>query len=178
MLIYCIRLLCDWSFPLQHYIIYIRYVVASCLFLLWYNQSLLRYFLLLFEQIQFLSLGFSFLSHIQDSVCLLLEIAIQFFFLPIFCFQANFVLWKRVLSVLFLVSVISLFQCFSLSSSSLCMNVSTLSCMLVIPFQPSFFDTFSLSTSPPRCIIIFSFLLSICWTSLVHFKNGRECHMR
>ena len=33
-LIYCIRLLCDWSFRLSHFITYSFYIVASYLFLL------------------------------------------------------------------------------------------------------------------------------------------------
>ena len=36
-LIYCIRLLCDWSFRLPLHIIYICYFVASYLFLPWYT---------------------------------------------------------------------------------------------------------------------------------------------
>ena len=52
---YWIRLLCDRSFCFYHHIIYICYFVAFCLFLLWHSYSLWRCFVLLLEEIQFLS---------------------------------------------------------------------------------------------------------------------------
>ena len=42
-LIWCIRLLCDWSFRLCHRIAYIYCFVASYLFSLWYDWFLWRY---------------------------------------------------------------------------------------------------------------------------------------
>ena len=54
-LICCIRLLCDWSFRLCHYIANICYFVASYLFSLWYDWFLRRCFVLLFGKILFLS---------------------------------------------------------------------------------------------------------------------------
>ena len=83
------------------------------------------------------------------------------------------------LSVLFLVAVISLSPRFCILSSSRCIDESTLSSMLVSPLPPSFLDTYSLSTSSLECyalcmIISFLVLWSICLSSLVHFKNGPE----
>ena len=46
-LIYWIWLLCDWSFYLCHCQINICHSVASCLFLLWHQESFLRSLLLL-----------------------------------------------------------------------------------------------------------------------------------
>ena len=51
-LFYCIRLICDWWFRLYHYI---YCFVASYLFLLWYGWSLWRCFVMLLEEILFLS---------------------------------------------------------------------------------------------------------------------------
>ena len=59
------------------------------------------------------------------------------------------------LSVLFLVAVISLFPRFSMLSSSRCIEASTLSSMLASPVPPSFLDTHSLSI----IIVIFILLL-------------------
>ena len=55
LLICCIRLLCDWWFRLYHHITYICYFVASYLFSIWYDYSLWRCFVLLLEEILFLS---------------------------------------------------------------------------------------------------------------------------
>ena len=52
-LICCIRLLCDRSFRLYHHINYICCFVASYLFLLWYDWSLWRCFVLLLDENQF-----------------------------------------------------------------------------------------------------------------------------
>ena len=54
-LICCIRLLSDWWFHLCHRIAYICYFVASYLFSLWYDWFLRRCFVLLLEEILFLS---------------------------------------------------------------------------------------------------------------------------
>ena len=62
-------------------------------------------------------------------------------------------------------------------SSSRCIDASMLSSMLASPLLPSFLDTYRRSTSSlgynALCTVI-SFLVfwSICFRSLVHFKNG------
>ena len=66
-LIYCTRLLCDWSFRLYYHIIYICYFVASCLFLLWHSWSLWGCFVLLLEKSLFLLVGFPFLAKFSFS---------------------------------------------------------------------------------------------------------------
>ena len=53
-LIWCIRLLSDWSFRLYHHKTYICCFVASYLFLLWYDCFLWRCFVLQLEEIQYL----------------------------------------------------------------------------------------------------------------------------
>ena len=98
-------------------------------------------------------------------------------FLP-FCFLVIFILFVRVLSVLFLVAVISLSQCFSLLYSSRCIDATTLSSILVRPLPFSFLDIYRLSMSSLGCnalcmVISFLVLWSICLSSsLVHLKNG------
>ena len=80
--------------------------------------------------------------------------------------------------VLFLVTVISLSPRFCMLSSSRCIDVFTLSLMLVRPLPPSFLDTYNLSTLSLRCTVlcmVISFL--VLWSiwlssSLPHFKNG------
>ena len=54
-LVCCIRLLCDWSFRLCHFIAYIYCFVASYLFSLWYDWFLCRCPVLLLGAIPFLS---------------------------------------------------------------------------------------------------------------------------
>ena len=85
-------------------------------------------------------------------------------------------------SVLLPAAVISLPPRFSMSSSSHCIDASTLSSILACPL-PSFFfffDTYNLSTSSLGCkalclVISFLVLWSICLSSsLVDFKNGLE----
>ena len=97
-----------------------------------------------------------------------------------FCFLAIFVPLILVFSVLFLVTVISLFPRFFRQSSCHCIDASTLFSMLVSPLPPSFLETYSLSTSSlvskVLCIVMSCLdLWSICWSSfLVRFKNGPE----
>ena len=80
------------------------------------------------------------------------------------------------LSVLFLMAVISL--------SSRFIYTSTLCSMLVSLLPPSFLDTYSLSTSSLECkalCIVISFLVLwfICLSSsVVYFKNGPEYRTR
>ena len=94
-----------------------------------------------------------------------------------FCFLFFVILLSIVLSVLFLMAVISPRSCFSMSSSSRCMDVSTLSSMLASLLLPSFLGTYSLSTSSLESnalcmVIIFLVLWSICLSSsLVHFRK-------
>ena len=96
-----------------------------------------------------------------------------FFFL--FCFLVIFVLLFLVLPVLFLVTMISLPLRFSTSSSTPCIDASTLSSMRASPPLPSFVDTYSLSTSFLGCnalymVISLLILCSNCLcSSLVHF---------
>ena len=83
------------------------------------------------------------------------------------------------LSVSFLVAVISPPSYFSTLYLGRCIDASTLSSMLVNSL-PSFLDTYSLSTSSlgysALCMVIsFLVLWSICsGSSRVHFKNGFE----
>ena len=78
------------------------------------------------------------------------------------------------LSVLFLIAVISPRSCFSF------MDASTVSSMLASPLPLSFLDTYSLSTSSLGCntlcmVISFFVLWSICLSSsLVHLRKGPE----
>ena len=109
-----------------------------------------------------------------DFACFTLEISIQLFFLPIFCFLFLFVLLILVFLVLFLVAVIRrplrFFSCLRV--------VLMLSWMMASPLLPSFLGTYSLSISSLGCnalCIVMSFLVlwSICWSSsFVHSKNG------
>ena len=84
------------------------------------------------------------------------------------------------LSILFLVALISPSPRFCMSFSGRCIDASTLSSMLVSPLLASFLDTYSLSTSSLGCnalcmVISFLPLWSICLSSsLVHFRNGPE----
>ena len=57
-----LHLLIMWSFCVYHHIIYICCFVAFCLSLLWYDWFLWPYFVLLLEEIQFLSKCFPFLA--------------------------------------------------------------------------------------------------------------------
>ena len=84
------------------------------------------------------------------------------------------------LSVLFLMAVISPRSYFSMLSSSRCIDVSTLSSRLASPLPRSFPDTYSLSTSSLGCnglcmVINLLVLWSICLSSsLVHLRKGPE----
>ena len=97
-----------------------------------------------------------------------------------FCFLVFVILLFIVLSVLFLIAVISPLSCFSMLSSSRCMDVSMLSSMLTSPLHPSFLGIYSLSTSSlgynALCMVIsFLVLWSICLSSsLVHLRKGPE----
>ena len=84
------------------------------------------------------------------------------------------------LSVSFLMTVISPLLCFSRQSSSRFMDVSRLSLLLARPLPPSFLVTYSLSTLSLGCnvlcmVISFLVLWSICLnSSLVHLRKGPE----
>ena len=131
---------------------------------------------------------FPFFSHVHDFTSEMLLISrikrLNSCVLFHFSFLVIFVLLVLVLSVLFLVAVISLSPRFSMSSSSRCIDASTLSSMLVSPLSPFFLDTYSLSTSSLECyalymVISFLVLWYICLiSSLVHFKNGLKYLMR
>ena len=77
-------------------------------------------------------------------------------------------------------AVISPRLCFSMSSSSRCIDVSTLSSMLASPLPPSFLGTCSLSKSSLGCnalcmVISFLVLWSVCLSSsLIHLRKGPE----
>ena len=103
----------------------------------------------------------------------------QLFFFPfLFSFYFRSVDPRR--SVLFMVAVISLLPRFSMSSSSRCIDASTLFTMPASHLPPSFRDIYRLSTSFLGCkalCIIITFLVLWCLclsSSLVHFKNGPE----
>ena len=129
-------------------------------------------------------LKFPFLSHVLVLSCEMLFISRLkcpwSCFSSHFCFIVIVILLSIVLSVLFLMAVISPGSSFSMLSSSCCMDVLTLSLMLASPLPPSFFGTYSLSTSSQGCnafFIVISFLLlwSICLSSfLVYLRKGPE----
>ena len=111
-LICCIHLLCEWSLHLYHRLTYIFYFVVICLVLLWYSRSLWLCFLLLSEEIQFLSnvslsLAMSMFSGVRFRFFVAWNVH-RVVFLPsfAFCFLGFFCLF--VLSVLFPMTVISL----------------------------------------------------------------------
>ena len=113
-LVCCIHLLCDWSFHLYHHITYICYFVVSYLFFLWYSWSLCWYFEVLLEEITFLSNGIPFLATSKFSCvrcCLKCQVSC---FSSHFCFRLIFALLILVVSVLFMVAVISFFSAFFL----------------------------------------------------------------
>ena len=118
-------------------------------------------------------LRFPFLSHIQ--VFLYEMLLISRLKRPLSCFSFCFLV--IVLSVTFLVAVISSPSSFSMLSSS-SIDASTLFSMLVNPLPPSFLDTYILTTSSLGCnalcmVISVLVLWSICLrSSLVIFKNG------
>ena len=129
-------------------------------------------------------INFPFLSHVPVFSCEMLLISHLkgpwSCFSSHFCFLVIVILLYIVLSVLFLMAVICPLLCFSMSSSSRCMDVSTLSSMLASPLPPSFLGTYRLSTSSQGCnalCIVISFLVlwSICLSkSLVHLRKGSE----
>ena len=97
-----------------------------------------------------------------------------------FCFPVVVILSLIELSLSSLMVVISPPSCFSMLSSSRCMDASTVSSMLASPLPPSFQDTYSLSTSSQGynalCMVIsFLVLWSICLSSSqVHLRKGPE----
>ena len=100
-------------------------------------------------------------------VSLFLGLSIQLFFLHV---SVSKQLLFFVLSVLFLVTVISFPPCFFMDSSGRCIDPSTLSSMLTSLLHTSFLNTYSLSISSLWCkalCIIMGFLVlwSICWSS-------------
>ena len=180
MLIYCIHLLCDWSFRLCHHIIYISYFVTSCLFLLWHNPY--GVFCAAIKRDSVSLNRFLFLSHVQvfsREISLMCRLKC-----PYSCFSFHFSF--LVIFDLLMLGVVCIVSCHCNQSSfvlfyvvfSSGINAWTLSWMLTSP--SSFLDTYSLSTSSLRCkvlCIVTSFLVlwSICWSSFqVHFKNGRR----
>ena len=120
-------------------------------------------------------LRFPFHSHVKFShvrLCLFVDWNIhRVVFLPIFIFKL-----MLVLSVLFLVAVISLLQHFLYV-----VYESAFRCINAIfnagnPLPPLFLDTTSSLGWKTWCIVMnFLILCFICWSSaLVHFKNGPE----
>ena len=95
-----------------------------------------------------------------------------------FCFLVIVVLLIFVICVLFLHVVINLSLFFLIWSSSLCIDESKLSSMLVSSLPPPFLVTYSLSISSPGCkvlCIVINFY--VLWTiyrssSFVHLKYG------
>ena len=156
--------------------------VLSILALIWF--VLMALFCAAIRRDSVSLLKFPFLSHVQVLSCEMLFISRLK--RPWSCFSSYFfflfvvILLSIVLSVLFLMAVIRPLSCFSLLSSSRCMDVSTLSSVLASPLHPSFLDTYSLSTSSLGCnalgmVISFLFLWSICRSSsLIHLRKGPE----
>ena len=96
-------------------------------------------------------LRFPFLSHVQVLPCnmsLVCRLKCPYSCLSShFCFLIIFVLLILVLSVLFMVAMISLPPRFFMQSSSRCIDASTILWMLASHLPHSFLDTYSLSTS-------------------------------
>ena len=97
-----------------------------------------------------------------------------------FCFLNFVILLSLMLSILFLIAIISPSSSFSIQLLSRCIDVSTLSSMLASLLPPSFLGTYSLSTSSLGCnalcmVISFLVLWSICLISfLVHLRKGPD----
>ena len=112
-------------------------------------------------------LKFPFLSHIHVFSCEML--LVSRLKCPYGCFSSHFcfltisVLLIHVLSVLFLVAIISLPPHFSMYSLSRCIDASALFSILANPL-PLFLDTYSLSTSSLRCKA-----LCMVFTPLIRF---------
>ena len=109
-LIYFIRLLCDWSFRLNCHIIFICYFVASCLFFLWHSPY--GVVSCCYQERFSFHLKVSFFSHVQISSCemsLICGLKYSYScFSSHFCFLLIFILLMLVLSVLFLLAAIIL----------------------------------------------------------------------
>ena len=81
-----------------------------------------------------------------------------------FCFLVFVILLSIVLSVLFLMAVISPRSCFSMLSSSRCIDVSTLSSMLASPLPPSFLNNPLVTV--PKAPITISIIVTFIFHSL------------
>ena len=129
-------------------------------------------------------LKFSFLNQVKVLSCKMLFISrlkcLYSCFSSHFCFLVIDILFSIVLSILFLMAVISPCSWFPMLCSSRCIDTSTLSSMLASPLPPSFLDIYSMSTSSLGCyalcmVMRFLVLSSICLSSsLVHFRKGPE----
>ena len=128
--------------------------VASSLFSLSYNWSLWRCFVLLLGEIQFFSKGFPFLAMSRSFLlrfCQFCRLKYPYSFFPHFCFFVIIILLIFMLSMLFLVAVISLSLLFFMYPLSQSIDISTLSSVLVCPLPPSFLNTYNLSMSSLWC---------------------------
>ena len=118
-------------------------------------------------------LRLSFLNHVHVLSCeMLLVSRLKYpssYFSPHFCFLVISGLPILVSSNIFLVPLISHPLRFSMSSSSLCLDISTLSSILASPFPSSFLDTYSLSTSSlgwnTLCMVIHFLVSWSIWLS-------------
>ena len=129
--------------------------------------------MLLYEETQFLFLSLPFVSHVQ---VFLSEISLVF---HLKCPQSSFISHSYVFDYFcsvdtrFLYCFLSRYSvvlCIFMSSSSLCMDASTLSSMLTSIFAPSFLSASSISTSSLGCkalciVMNFLFICSICFPS-------------
>ena len=110
LLIYSVHLLCDWSFRLYQHIVYIYYLVVYCLFLLWHSPYGVICAAIRRDSVSLLRCPF--LYHVQVFSCeisFVCRLKYPTVFLSFhFCFLVIFHLMVLVLSVLFLVTVISL----------------------------------------------------------------------
>ena len=112
-IICCIRLIWDWFFFLYHHITYICYLLRIIFFLLWYNCPFWRYFMMLLKEIQFIFSCFLFLAtsaFFRERFNSFIIWNIRTVVFPHFCLLLIFFLLTHVLSVWFLVAVISLPQ--------------------------------------------------------------------
>ena len=153
--IYCIRLLCDWSFCICHPIIYIYNflrLINTCLDIISPYGFFLFCFLLLSEEIQFLSKDFLFLAISKISLVCHLKCP-QSYLSSHFRFLVIFILLMLVFLLLFLMVVIDLplrfFYVFfgSYQCIDAIFNACEIIIIIIIPckfFTPSLADGLSL----------------------------------
>ena len=171
MLIYCIRLLCDWSFHFYDHVIYISYFLR-----LWHSPYGVFCVAIRKDSVSLIILPF--LNHVDDFLC---DFSLVYpLRCPYSCFSSPFRLlfllrWCLWCLYCFLV-VVNSFRLHSfIFSSCRSINASTLSWLLVSPLLSSVLDTYSLSIFFPDCkvvCIVMSFLVP--WSiRVLHWSTFR-----